>query len=236
MRRPELDHILNTMLDSQPEVSDLLFTVDKPLQVESFGELKPVTMDPPLDKLTPYQTEMIALNLVGENQWHLQDLMRKGSCDTAYHARDKARFRVNVFSQRGNYSIVCRKLNTQIPTLDDIATSRTSCKKFRAKRPVWCSSPARPAPARSTTLAAILNEVNLTKAGSHRHARRPGGIRHPTIAPPSTSANKARISTTSPTDCAPPCARRPRSFSSGKCATAKPSALRSAPRKPAIWC
>ena len=39
MRRPELDHILNTMLDSQPEVSDLLFTVDRPLQVESFGEL-----------------------------------------------------------------------------------------------------------------------------------------------------------------------------------------------------
>ncbi len=32
------------MLDSQPEVSDLLFTVDKPLQVESFGELKPVSL------------------------------------------------------------------------------------------------------------------------------------------------------------------------------------------------
>jgi len=37
MRRPELDYILSAMLDSQPEVSDLLFTVDKPLQVESFG-------------------------------------------------------------------------------------------------------------------------------------------------------------------------------------------------------
>jgi len=40
---PELDNVLATMLDAQPEVSDLLFTVDKPLQVESFGELKPVT-------------------------------------------------------------------------------------------------------------------------------------------------------------------------------------------------
>ena len=38
MRRPELDYILSTMLDSQPEVSDLLFTVDKPLQVEALGE------------------------------------------------------------------------------------------------------------------------------------------------------------------------------------------------------
>ena len=63
MRRPELEYILTTMLESQPEVSDLLFTVDKPLQVESFGELKPVALDPPLERLTPFQTEMVALNL-----------------------------------------------------------------------------------------------------------------------------------------------------------------------------
>src|SRR6476646_1379662 len=118
MRRPELDNILTTMLDSQPEVSDLLFTADKPLQVESFGELKPVAVDPPIEKLTPFQTELIALNLIGENQWHIEDLIKHGSCDAAYTLLDKARFRINIFSQRGNYSIVCRKLNTEIPTLD----------------------------------------------------------------------------------------------------------------------
>ena len=101
MRRPELDHILTTMLDSQPEVSDLLVTVDKPLQVESFGELKPVALDPPIEMLTPFQTEMIALNLIGENQWHIEDLLRRGSCDSAYTLVDRARFRVNIFSQRG---------------------------------------------------------------------------------------------------------------------------------------
>ncbi|HOB32746.1 MAG TPA: twitching motility protein, partial [Verrucomicrobiota bacterium] len=84
MRRPELDNILTTMLESQPEVSDLLFTVDKPLQVEAYGELKPVAIDPPIEKLTPFQTEMIALNLIGENQWHIEDLLRRGSCDAAY--------------------------------------------------------------------------------------------------------------------------------------------------------
>ena len=52
MRRPELDHILSTMLLSQPDVSDLLFTVDKSLQVEALGELKPVACDPPIEKLT----------------------------------------------------------------------------------------------------------------------------------------------------------------------------------------
>src|SRR6266404_2353798 len=118
MRRPELDYLLTTMLNSQPEVSDLLFTVDKPLQVESFGELKPVTCEPTIEKLTPFQTEMIALNLMGENQWHIRDLLRRGSCDTAYTLTDKARFRISIFSQRGNYSIVLRKLNTVIPTLD----------------------------------------------------------------------------------------------------------------------
>src|ERR1700749_729368 len=120
MRRPELDHVLATMLDSQPEVSDLLFTADKPLQVESFGELKPVQIDPPIEKLSPFQTEMIALNLIGENQWHIEDLLRRGSCDAAYTLADKARFCINIFSQRGNYSIVCRKLNTEIPTLDKL--------------------------------------------------------------------------------------------------------------------
>lgn len=98
MRRPELDYILSTMLDSQPEVSDLLFTVDKPLQVESFGELKSVACDPPIHKLTPFQTETVALNIMGDNQWHLGDLLRRGSCDTAYTLTDKARFRISIFS------------------------------------------------------------------------------------------------------------------------------------------
>src|SRR6266446_6060164 len=118
MRRPELDYLLTTMLNSQPEVSDLLFTVDKPMQVESFGELNPVPSEPAIEKLTPFQTEMIALNLMGENQWHIRDLLRRGSCDTAYTLTDKARFRISIFSQRGNYSIVLRKLNTEIPTLE----------------------------------------------------------------------------------------------------------------------
>ena len=118
MRRNELDFILSKMLESQQEVSDLNFTVDKPLQVESFGELVSVPLDPPLEKLTPFQTEMIALNLIGSNRRLTEDLLRTGSCDASYTLSNKARFRVNVFSQRANYSIVLRKLNTEIPTLE----------------------------------------------------------------------------------------------------------------------
>jgi twitching motility protein PilT len=163
MRRPELDSILAAMLDSQPEVSDLLFTSDKPLQVESFGELKPVITDPAIEKLTPFQTEMIALNLIGENQWHIEDLLRRGSCDAAYTLTDKARFRINIFSQRGNYSIVCRKLNTEIPTLDQLQFPEIFSLVPREKTGLVLITGATGS-GKSTTLAAILNEINHNKA------------------------------------------------------------------------
>jgi twitching motility protein PilT len=162
MRRPELDYILSAMLDSQPEVSDLLFTVDKPLQVESFGELKPVSLDSPIEKLTPFQTEMVALNLIGDNQWHLIDLLRRGSCDTAYTLTDKARFRINIFSQRGNCSIVLRKLNTVIPTLDSLKFPEIIKQIPREKTGLVLVTGATGS-GKSTTLAAVLNEINHTK-------------------------------------------------------------------------
>src|SRR4051812_14959054 len=162
MRRPELDMILSTMLDAQPEVSDLLFTVDKPPQVESFGELKTVKLEPPIEKLTPSQTEMIALNLIGENQWHIEDLLRHGSCDTAYTLMDKARFRVSIFSQRGHISIVCRKLNTDIPTLEWLEFPDTIRQIPREKTGLVLVTGATGS-GKSTTLAAVLNEINHTK-------------------------------------------------------------------------
>jgi twitching motility protein PilT len=163
MRRPELDYLLTTMLDSQPEVSDLLFTVDKPLQVESFGELLPVTSDPPIEKLTPFQTEMVALNLMGDNQWHITDLLRRGSCDTAYTLTTKARFRINIFSQRGNYSVVLRKLNTEIPSLEWLNFPDIIKQIPREKTGLVLVTGATGS-GKSTTLAAILNEVNHSKA------------------------------------------------------------------------
>ena len=163
MRRLELDHVLTTMLDSQAEVSDLLFTVNRPLQVEAYGELKPVTLDPPVDRLTPYQSEAIALNLVGDNQWHLQDLMRKGSCDTSFQLGERARFRVNIFSQRGNYSVVCRKLNTVIPTLATLKFPDILQQIPREKTGLVLVTGATGS-GKSTTLAAVLNEMNLSKS------------------------------------------------------------------------
>src|SRR3974390_530492 len=162
MRRPELDYILTTMLDSQPEVSDLLFTVDKPLQVESFGELKSVTCDPPFEKLPPFQAETVALNLIGDNLWHIGDLLRRGSCDTAYTLTDKARFRISIFSQRGNHSIVLRKLNTVIPTLDWLKFPEI-IKQIPSEKTGLVLVTGATGSGKSTTLAAILNEISHTR-------------------------------------------------------------------------
>ena len=55
MTKAELDYILGTMLESQKNVSDLNITADKPLQVETSGELAPVTIEPAVERLTPFK-------------------------------------------------------------------------------------------------------------------------------------------------------------------------------------
>ena len=155
--------MLTTMLASQPEVSDLLFTADRPPQVEAYGELNPVVLDSPIEKLTPFQIETIALNLIGDNVWQLEDLIRHGSCDGSYALSDKARFRVNVFSQRGNFSIVCRQLNTAIPTLEQLKFPEVLKQIPREKTGLVLVTGATGS-GKSTTLAAILNEINNHKA------------------------------------------------------------------------
>ena len=173
MRRNELDYILSTMLglDRQTEtvilrrteVSDLNFTVDRPLQVEQNGELVAVASNPSINRLTPFQTEMVALNLIGGNARLTEDLIRTGSCDSSYSVADQLRFRVNVFSQRGKYSIVMRKLNTEIPSLTQLQLPEIFRQVVQEKTGLVLVTGATGA-GKSTTLAAILNEINLTKS------------------------------------------------------------------------
>jgi twitching motility protein PilT len=173
MRRSELDYILAMMLglDRQTEtvirrrrdVSDLNFTVDKPLQIEQAGELIPVSFYPPIEKLTPYQTEMIALNLINGNPRLTEDLIRNGSCDSAYSLGSEARFRVNIFSQRGRLSVVLRKLNTSIPTLQQLEMPVIFSEVWKEKTGLVLVTGATGS-GKSTTLAALLNEINETKS------------------------------------------------------------------------
>jgi twitching motility protein PilT len=163
MRRAELDQILTATLASQPEISDVLFTVGRPVQVEAYGELKPVTLDPPIESLTPFQTETVAMNMIGDNLWQIEDLLRHGSCDASYALGDKCRFRVNIFAQRGNFSIVCRQLNSKIPNLEQLKLPDIFKEIPKEKTGLVLVTGATGS-GKSTTLAAILNEINTTKA------------------------------------------------------------------------
>ncbi len=110
MRKAEIDHILTTMLESFGNISDLNITAGKPFQVESAGQLTEVHMELSIPDITPFQAETFALNLINSDRRLTETLIREGSCDCSYFLVGKVRFRVNIFSQRGNYSMVLRKL------------------------------------------------------------------------------------------------------------------------------
>src|SRR5437867_3982095 len=159
MRRNELDYLLSTMLDFSKDVSDLIFTVDKPLQVEAAGQLIAVPSNPPIERLTPFHTEMIALNLIGGSQRLSEDLLRTGSCDSSYSLGDRARFRVNIFAQRACYSIVLRKLNAQIPSINDLNLPDVILNASKEKTGLVLVTGATGS-GKSTSLAALLDEIN----------------------------------------------------------------------------
>jgi twitching motility protein PilT len=163
MTKAELDYVLGTMLESQKNVSDLNITAEKPLQVETNGELAAVAIEPEVERLTPFQTEMIALRIIESNRRLIEDLLTTGSCDCSYGLGQKARFRVNIFTQRGHYSIILRKLSTDIPTLEQLGFPNVFHAMSREKTGLILVTGATGS-GKSTTLAAVLNELNETKS------------------------------------------------------------------------
>lgn len=159
MRKREVDHFLRKMLDFHENVSDLIVTVDRPFQVESDGELMAVPMDVQLDNLTPFQTEIFALNLLGGDRRNVETLLSEGSCDLSYHLAGKARFRVNVFSQRGYFSVVMRKLETRIPSVEDLNLPEVFKQMAHERNGIIFVTGATGS-GKSTSLASTLNEVN----------------------------------------------------------------------------
>ncbi len=163
MRKQEIDYILARMLDSHQNVSDLNITVGKPLQVESSGELTSVSMDPPITELSPFQTEILAMNLINQDRRMTETLFAEGSCDSSYELPGKARFRVNIFSQRGNYSVVLRKLETKIPTCEELNLPEVFYKIAEEKNGIVLVTGATGS-GKSTSLAAMLNDINEKKS------------------------------------------------------------------------
>ena len=163
MRQQQIDHILTTMLESYENVSDLNMTVDKPFQVESSGVLKPVELTPPIEKLTPFQAEIMALNLINGDRRLTKMLLSEGSCDLSYQLAGKARFRVNVFSQKGYYSTVMRQLVTRVPTIEEMKLPSAFYDMSEERNGIILITGAT-GTGKTTSLAAVLNEINEKKS------------------------------------------------------------------------
>jgi twitching motility protein PilT len=161
MRIPDLDKILSAMLKTYNGISDLNFSVGHPLQVEDWGELKPVYVDPPIEALTPYQTEQIALTLMQGNRRLIYDYLTGGSCDCSYSLGDEARFRVNIFRQQGHFSIVLRKLEGEVPSVETLGLPTIFHEIAKEKTGLVLVTGATGS-GKTTTLAAILQEINET--------------------------------------------------------------------------
>ncbi len=162
MSKSQLDATITTLVRTAEGVSDLLFVVGRPPQIEVYGKLRGVQIDPMDPILTPAVTEEIAATIIGNNDRLRDDLDRAGSCDTSYAVPGLARFRVNVFRQNGYHAVVMRKLNTQIPSIDGLKLPAMLKGAVKEKNGLIFVTGAT-GNGKTTTLAALLHELNRTE-------------------------------------------------------------------------
>ncbi len=163
MKRAELDALLLGMQGAATGISDINFSVGRPPQVEAFGVLREADVPPHVKSLTPFQTERIALNLIGGERRLLRDLAETGSCDCSYMVNEQARYRVNIFRNRGNISIVMRKAQTEIPTVQLLNLPNVVRDIAKEKTGLILVTGATGS-GKTTTLAALLDEINRTQS------------------------------------------------------------------------
>src|SRR5438067_1924154 len=154
--------MITTMLDVGDGISDLVFSPGRPAQVEKHGELTPVDI-PEIPVLKAEHTAQIARELIAGNEQALRSLKDQGACDLSYAIPNAARFRVNVFRQRGSYAIVMRVIANKIPSLADLNLPARLKEIASLKNGiVLVTGPT--GSGKSSTLAALIDLINETRA------------------------------------------------------------------------
>jgi twitching motility protein PilT len=158
----DLDPLLEAMLDAAPDISDLNLSVGRPPQVEVDGQLRAVPYAG-MERLMPYHTEQIAMRLLASKRDLADKLVRTGSVDLSYSLARRTRFRVNVFAQRGSYSIVLRVIPSKVPTIEELGLP-AGLNEITKERTgiVLVTGPT--GSGKSTSLAAIINKINKDNA------------------------------------------------------------------------
>jgi twitching motility protein PilT len=154
--------VLQRMLAVSDKVSDLIFSPGRAPQVELMGELQPVPV-PGLEKLLPPHTAALAKLIIGNHSNAYETLEKTGSADLSFSAPGFARFRVNIFMQRGTHAIVMRVIPNRPPQWSDFNLPVALKEIAELKNGVvLVTGPT--GSGKSTTLAAVIDLVNETKA------------------------------------------------------------------------
>jgi twitching motility protein PilT len=154
----DLPPVIERMLLVSDKISDLNFSVGQQPQVEINGKLTGV-QPLGLQKLSPYQTEIIAMSLMEGNPDAASRLANTGSVDLSYSLPAKIRFRVNIFQQRGTYSIVMRVIPTEIPTLGSLNLPAQLSEIANLRNGIVLVTGPTGA-GKTSTLAAIIDHIN----------------------------------------------------------------------------
>jgi twitching motility protein PilT len=163
MKKEDLDGILTAMLRSaEKRVSDFVFVTGKPPQIEQDGVLCPLEMEGPDAVLQPDHVEQMAELLISGDQRLLSDFEQNGSCDSSYALANLARFRVNIYRQNGHRAIVMRRLESSVPSLIDLNLPAIFNEMVVEKNGIIFVTGGT-GMGKTTTLAAMLNEVNQTQ-------------------------------------------------------------------------
>jgi twitching motility protein PilT len=153
--------VLRQMLKTSDKVSDLIFSPGRPPQVELAGKLQPVPI-PGLEKLTPAHTAGMAKIIIGNHTSAAESLEQNGSADVSFSAPGEARFRVNIFKQRGTHAIVMRVIPTSPPSFSDFNLPVQLKEIVDLKNGiVLVTGPT--GSGKSSTLAAIIDLINETQ-------------------------------------------------------------------------
>lgn len=157
---PNFITVLREMLRASDKVSDLIFSPGRPPQIELSGKLVPVSING-LEKLTPAHTAGIAKLIIGNQQSAAESLEKNGSADLSFSAPGEARFRVNIFRQRGSTAIVMRVIPMKPPQFKDFNLPEQLMEVADLKNGiVLVTGPT--GSGKSSTLAAIIDLINET--------------------------------------------------------------------------
>ncbi|MEQ8288561.1 MAG: PilT/PilU family type 4a pilus ATPase [Gammaproteobacteria bacterium] len=154
--------------------SDIFFTVNSPVKVKIEGNSNPVGKT----VLTGELTKAAAYGIMNDVQqrWFEEHM----ECDFAIPLGDVARFRVNVFRQRGEVGMVLRQIPNKIPTMDQLGVPEILSELIMHKRGLILMVGATGS-GKSTTLAAMINHRNENKAGHILTIEDPVEFSHPNL-------------------------------------------------------